>query len=124
MFSFYTIVVIIAIIILVIMLTIIGVTLKNKENKIPFPDYENTCPDFWTLDSSGNNSKCIPSTMNTPSPNKAAIAVKHDGVASINNKITSIDIDQEKWVSVCDKSSWARKAGILWDGVTNNNTCT
>ena len=122
MLSFYTIVVIIAIVILIIALTVVGVTLTNKKNNIPFPDYQNTCPDFWSLDSNGTTCKPV-LNMNTPSPNKASIAVKHDGVTSQNNVISSVDISEDKWVSVCDKSSWAKKSGILWDGVANNNTC-
>jgi hypothetical protein len=123
MLSFYTIVIIIAIVILVIALTIVGVTLANKKNTAPFPDYQNTCPDFWTLDTNGTTCKIPTSSINTPAPNKALIAIKHDGVTSQDNIISSIDVSDDKWVSVCDKSSWAKKAGILWDGVTNNNTC-
>jgi hypothetical protein len=123
MLSFYTIVIIIAIVILVIALTIVGVTLANNKNTIPFPDYQNTCPDFWTLGTDGITCKTPLSNMNTPPPNKAVVAIKHDGVASENNVISSIDVSDDKWTSVCDKSSWAKKASILWDGVTNNNTC-
>lgn len=123
MLSFYTIVIIIAIIILVIGLTIIGVTLTNKKNNIEFPDYQNACPDFWTLDSTGNI--CKPNGMNEPLDIKVANASTHSGVVTNtgNTKIESINISDEHWVSVCDKASWAKKAGILWDGVTNNNTC-
>jgi hypothetical protein len=123
MLSFYTIVIIIAIVILVIALTVVGVTLSNKKNTIPFPDYQNTCPDFWTLENNGTTCKPPLSNMNTPSPNKAVVAAKHDGVTSVNKTITTIDVRDDNWVSICDKSSWAKKSGILWDGVTNNNTC-
>jgi uncharacterized alpha/beta hydrolase family protein len=122
MLSFYTIVIIIAIVILIIALTIVGVTLANKKNTAPFPDYQNTCPDFWILDSNGTSCRPV-NSLNTPPPNKAAVAVKHDGITSQNNIISAIDVSDDSWVSVCDKSSWAKKAGILWDGVTNNNTC-
>jgi hypothetical protein len=121
MLSFYTIVIIIAIVILVIALTIVGVTLANKKNTAPFPDYQNTCPDFWTLSDDGTT--CNKSDLNTPPPNKAKIAVNHDGVTSNDYVISSINISDDKWVSVCDKSSWAKKSSILWDGVANNNTC-
>lgn len=123
MLSFYTIVIIIAIVILIIALTIVGVTLSKNQNTAPFPDYQNTCPDFWSLDSSGTTCKPPVSSINTPAPNKAAVAVKHDGIIHTNNVITGIDISDSKWIGVCDKSLWAKKAGIWWDGVTNNNTC-
>lgn len=128
MFSFYSIVVIIAIIILIVVLTVVGLTLKNKKNTNPFPDYQNTCPDFWTLDANGN--KCIPKNMNIPPISKVNAALPpHEGVeiytdTNKNKSIKSIDLSEDNWVGVCDKSSWAKKYGILWDGVTNNNTCT
>jgi hypothetical protein len=123
MLSFYTIVIIIAIIILVIALTIIGITLVNNQNNIEFPDYQNTCPDFWTLDTTGN--ACKPNGTNIPLSNRVADAAKHDGVILTPDKlqIDNINISEDNWVSICDKSSWAKKYGILWDGVTNNNKC-
>ena len=123
MLSFYSIVILVAIVILTITLTIVGVTLTNKKNTIPFPDYQNTCPDFWT----NEGTFCTPpqDNINKPPSNKIATALTHDGVTSnsLKNAIEKIDVSDDYWVSVCDKSSWAKKAGILWDGVTNNNTC-
>jgi len=62
MFSFYTIVIIIAIVIMIIMLTLVGLTLANKHKGIEFPDNEHTCPDFWTLDTDGVT--CKSSSLN------------------------------------------------------------
>jgi hypothetical protein len=122
MLSFYSIVVIIAIIILIIALTIVGLTLKNKKNVKPFPDFKTTCPDFWILDS---NDLCIPSSppVNTPLPAKVA-SNKNDNVKiDANNVILSINSDDSKWASVCTKTKWAKNVDILWDGVRNNNAC-
>lgn len=123
MFSFYTIVIIIAIIILVLALTAVGITLASNKNNKPFPEYQNTCPDFWTLD--GN--VCKPNEINIPLASKIADAAKHPGVnANVTGttaSIISIDLNEDNWVGICDKASWAKKYGILWDGVTNNNTC-
>lgn len=124
MLSFYSIVIIIAIIILVIALTVIGITLSKNKNTKEYPEYPNTCPDFWSLD----NTMCKPmSNINTPSPDRLKYGKpSHDGVTlDINKtKITSIDINDSNWVSHCDKANWTKKNGILWDGITNNNTCT
>ena len=122
MLSFYTIVIIIAIVILVIALTIIGITLVNKKNNIAFPDYQNTCPDFWTLDSS---EQCVSNGINVPLSNKFTESTTHKGVkkSDTSNTNLSINLSEENWVSICDKASWGKKYGILWDGVTNNNTC-
>ena len=124
MFSFYTIVVIIAVILLIISLTVVGVTLKSNKNVKPFPDYQNTCPDFWTLDVSGNS--CIPQGINVPYASSVNDAAKHAGVYKNANstEITSINISDDNWVGLCDKAAWAKKYNILWDGVTNSNTCS
>lgn len=129
MLSFYSIVLLIAIIILIIALTIVGLTLKNKKNVKPFPDFKTTCPDFWTVDAI--DGLCKPSTttpINTPLPAKVNDYVNANvatsGTTSTDKKIVSIDPDNSKWASVCTKTKWAKNVGILWDGVTNNNDCS
>lgn len=122
--SFYTIVVIIAIIILIIALSLIGVTLAKNENQKPYPEYENTCPDFWVLE---NGNLCKPQGVNNVKPEKVEKASQHSGINITENdgvkEIESINISADNWMSVCDKSAWAKKYDILWDGVTNNNNC-
>lgn len=125
MLSFKVIVVIIAVILLVGALTLIGITLSKKSRTNPFPEYQENCPDFWTL----KNTVCVPDTINTPPPRNftgAKATVKHPGVIidSKTNRIVSLDITQDNWASVCDKSKWANMNNILWDGVANINTCS
>jgi hypothetical protein len=121
---FYTIVLIIAIVILIGALTVVGITITSQVKNNPFPDFQNTCPDFWSL----NGSICSPPTdgINTPGPDKFTGIqpnVQHAGVTVSNGAIKSLDIGGVNWTSVCDKSSWANMNGIYWDGVTNNNAC-
>lgn len=119
---FYIIVLIVATVILIIGLTIVGITITNQINKNPFPDFQNNCPDFWTL----NKTICSPPVngINMPKPDKyTGGLVEHPGVTVADGKITSIDIGGTNWTSVCDKSSWAKTNGLYWDGVANNNTC-
>ena len=124
--SFYTIVIIIAIVLLVIGLTIIGLTLNKKNNTVMFPEFQTSCPDFWTLD---EQQKCIPSPLNTPAPGKyySIRDISHNGIVFNDpvkpTAITSLDVSTDSWTSLCDKSRWAYKNGILWDGVSNNNSC-
>lgn len=149
MWSFYTIIVIVAVIILIIALTIVGITLAKKQNNIHFPEFQTACPDFWTV--SADTGKCIPNENNnsmkvttfvnhsdvmrrfnhkgvTIEEAKPTAAVRGNGSTvpekTGSAKVTEIDISEDNWVSVCDKSTWAKNAGILWDGVTNNNTCS
>jgi len=123
MFSFYTIVIMIAIVILIIALTIVGITLTKKKSADPFPEFQNTCPDFWTL-SDADPLICNPPTngMNTPSPNEIK---GHNGVTVTgDSKISAINLSEDKWTGICDKATWAKKTNILWDGVANNNLCS
>lgn len=125
---YYTIVVIIAIVLLIASLSVIGVMMTSGSNKKVFPDFQNNCPDYWTLTSQSGSPVCIPPTMkvNTPSPDKfAGISpiVAHAGVTLSGNTISKIDLNQTYWTSICDQGKWASMNGIVWDGVSNNNTC-
>jgi len=123
--SYYTIVIIIAIVLLVVALTMVGLTLNKKNNKNPFPNYQNSCPDYWTIE----NGHCIPNGgINVPTVNQyTATKLGHAGVVLDDQtnptKIVSLDLSGNNWTSICDKHAWANANGILWDGIANNNTC-
>ena len=34
-----------------------------------------------------------------------------------------IDFSDPKWKGICDKKKWANENGIVWDGVSNYNSC-
>ena len=59
MATFQTIVMITASIILVISLCFIGLALRKQKNSAIFPPVIANCPDYWVVDGSGNNTKCI-----------------------------------------------------------------
>jgi hypothetical protein len=126
MLSFYNIVIIIAIVLLILGLVLIGMTLNPKNNANAFPQYQSLCPDFWTLD---DQKRCIPSVLNTPSPQKffTVTDISHNGVVLDDptkpTKIVSLDLSPDNWTSLCDKYKWANKNAILWDGVMNTNQC-
>lgn len=127
MLSFYTIVIIIAIVILILALVLIGMTLNSKNSTVPFPEYQTLCPDFWTLNA---EKKCIPSVLNTPAPGKFTYSIhdiSHNGIVFDNatkpTRIVSLDPSENSWTSLCDKSKWANKNAILWDGIANTNQC-
>jgi hypothetical protein len=122
---YYTIVLIIAVVGLIVALTFVGISLTSGNNKKPFPEYQYVCPDYW--DASGTI--CYPSQfgVNVPSPDKftGATVINHLGVELSEGKttVTSIDTSDKYWTGLCDKASWAKKNGIFWDGVVNNNQC-
>jgi hypothetical protein len=125
---YYTIVLIIAIVLLISSLSVVGVMITSGSNKKAFPEFQNSCPDFWKLTSKNGSTVCIPPTnnINTPTVDKFAgnsPLIAHAGVTVDENKIISIDISSSNWTSVCDQSKWALMNGIVWDGVSNTNEC-
>ena len=104
-----------AIIILIIALIIIGITLSNSTDK-NWPPVLSNCPDFWTMDGSGNNPQCVNTKdLGTCPPNSGS---QH----------LTMDFNSAPYVgsnSSCAKYTWAKKCGISWDGITYgvNNPC-
>jgi hypothetical protein len=130
---YYTIVLIIAIILLVGSLSVIGVMMTSSSNKKAFPDFQNICPDYWTLNTTNNIPICTPPKSGINIPKSVTFAgvkptIEHAGVSIGKNDkneqiVTQLDLSTSKWTSVCDKSSWANRNGIIWDGVSNNSDC-
>jgi len=124
---YYTIVLIIAIIIEIILLVIVGRGLTMK-NAVPFPNFQNVCPDFWTFD----GTVCLPHGVNIPGPAQISASAAHPGVTLVvdpssltqSNMIESLDPNTKNWTDVCDKFSWANTNGVYWDGISNNNQCS
>lgn len=142
--TFQTTVLGIAVTLLIIILAVIGVLLiKNKKNLI-FPPTSLPCPNYWQLNADGTCS--IP--VATPMPNNAgAVSSQYmDSYIPVNigswDRKTyngkplpgldatgySINFSHNGWGSssysaTCAKRDWAKKAGIIWDGVSNYNGC-
>ena len=105
-----------AIIILIVALVIIGIALsKGKGQQWPpmIPD----CPDYWRIDGSGNNTKCInvKDLGTCPAPS----GQKHLTMNFNNSPYTGSD-------GTCQKYTWATGCEISWDGITYgvSNPCT
>ena len=105
-----------AIIILIISLVIIGIVLSRAKSSQIWPPTVPDCPDYWTIDGSGNNAKCV--------------NVQDLGTcrASGENKQYSINFNEAPYVGsngTCAKYTWANKCEVSWDGITYgvNNPC-
>ena len=106
--SFQKIVLIVAIITLIVTLIFIGVTLSYAKND-QWPPMVPDCPDYWMIDGSGNNSKCI--------------NVKNLGTCppQSGEKHLTMDFNTPLYTGsngTCAKYTWAKKCGITWDGIT------
>lgn len=117
--SFYLIVLTIATIILIISLATIG-TLMDQGNKAgPFPPISLKCPDGWTETSAtdatnGDTYTCGLSTFSD--------LTASDGITvPETNKKSFSYID--KATTICQKYKFATDNELIWDGVSNYNSC-
>ncbi len=105
-----------AIVILIIALVIIGIVLSNTKATQVWPPMVPSCPDYWTIDGSGNNATCV--------------NIKDLGTCSATgeNKHLTMNFNEAPFVGsdgLCSKYTWANKCGVSWDGITYgvNNPC-
>jgi hypothetical protein len=123
--TFYLIVLGIATVVLILILTFVGLIMQTGKKNLVYPPSANTCPDNWTVDGSycviptslGNNTGSSLSALNASL--KSYIPTGRSGV---------FDPNSTAWISggktaVCAQKEWAHSKNILWDGVSNYNSC-
>ena len=130
---FYVSVLSIAVIVLILILTYVGIMLaySNSNSNKKFPPVSNSCPDYWM--NSNDGSGCIVPKSGSKNcgklydsnGNPSASLIATDGY----DKTTSaIDFSIPKWKAngtmICNKQKWAEKNGVIWDGVSNYNSCS
>jgi hypothetical protein len=113
--GFQKIVLFAAIIILIIALVFIGISLTYASNK-SWPPMTPQCPDYWMIDGSGNDSKCINAKDLGTCP-----AQSGDNHLTMNFNSSAFTGSN----GMCAKYTWAKKCGVSWDGITYgvNNPC-
>ncbi len=118
--TFYLIVLVIATIVLIFILTSVGLLMQTGKKNVVYPPLPNTCPDNWTVDGSNcqlnTSNKGRLSTGNLKLPN---------GFSRTVNLFNPAD---PKWTTggktaICAQKVWANNNNILWDGVSNYNSC-
>jgi len=132
---FYLIALSIALIALIIILTYVGMQMSYYRDKdTTYPPVVSSCPDFWKV-SEDEPTKCV-------IPNADANGVQNIGsMYGANNEILlnsnntpglnlqkkSVDFTSSDWGiggnAICKKQVWANQNGLVWDGVTNYNSC-
>jgi len=113
--SFQTIVLIVAVCLLALLLLIIGVALSYSKDQ-SWPPLTPSCPDYWTIDGSGNNTTCT--------------NVKDLGTCPANSgqEHLVMNFNQAQYTGangLCQKYQWANNCNVSWDGITYgiNNPC-
>jgi hypothetical protein len=127
--SFQIIVLSIATVILILILTAIGLGLRNLKNKVVYPPIANQCPDYWQV-ASDNVSCSIPVNGKT----NTGIIYNDNGSVKFTTPVPGYDATKNTinftdpgWVannsSTCNKQLWANQYKIVWDGISNYNSC-
>jgi hypothetical protein len=97
-----------AIIILLITLIFIGVALSNSKAQ-QWPPMVPSCPDYWRIDGSGNNTICINDKDLGRCPPKPG--QKHLIMNFNTSPYTGTN-------GTCNKYTWATGCKVTWDGLT------
>jgi len=113
--TFQKTVAIIAVVILSLSLFFIAILLMNEKRKKVFPNEIPDCPDYYTID---NNGGCI------LSKNFSDVSLKEETPACKNpGKIFKTGKEYTGTNGRLKKCKWAKKCGVSWDGITNQNLC-
>jgi hypothetical protein len=97
-----------AIIILIIALVFIGIALSYSTDTA-WPPMTPECPDYWTMDGSGNAQQCINVKDLGTCPPKGG--EKH---LTMNFNSPAFTGSNE----MCSKYTWANNCNVSWDGIT------
>lgn len=107
--SFQKFVLFAAIIILIIALIFIGMALSKSTSSVVWPPMIPECPDYWTMDGSGNATTCINVKDLGTCPPKG------------NSKHLTMNFNTPAFTGsneLCAKYTWANNCGVSWDGIT------
>ena len=102
-------VLIIAIVILILILIFIGVNLAKARSSQPWPPVIPECPDYWEIDGSGNDARCV-NVLNLGTC-QAATGSKYQEVNFNTPEYTGEN-------GSCAKYTWADNCKVSWDGIT------
>ena len=97
-----------AIIILIITLVIIGIALSYSKDTM-WPPVVPSCPDYWLIDGSGNNTICT--NIKDLGTCPANSGEQHLVMNFNNPPYTGSN-------GLCAKYKWANKCEVTWDGIT------
>ena len=136
--SFYWIVLVIAIVALIGSLTYVGILMTYYTTKsTTYPPVAASCPDFWSMsptneciipswnEGNGRNIGSLYTVTASGATNTAAVTTTD--TPGLSDDKTSINVADSVWgvnaAGTCAKQQWAKTYGIVWDGVSNYNSC-
>lgn len=127
--QFYIITITVAVVLLILILTYIGVYVLGGSDKTPYPPESLQCPDYWEK----SGADCvIPGASTT----NAGTRVSDDTTNFANTPAnpayisgTLLKTDDPSWQTSdglsakCAKKLWANNNNVVWDGISNYNSC-
>lgn len=128
MASFSVIVLAVAAVVLVVLLAYMGSIMSSAKTNVVFPPAANVCPDNWTATATGT---CTAPAAGGEGANIGALTASSANVSASGagaSAVLSIDPAGVAWAasgksSICGKKSWADSNGVMWDGISNYNSC-
>ena len=126
MASFHLIVLSVAATILIIMLAYMGSVMSSAKTNLVFPPVANVCPDNWTVSADGSMCSIGSAGVNVGALTATSAHINSSGSAP--NVLLTLEPGNASWASsglssICGKSAWANANGVMWDGVSNYNSC-
>ena len=97
-----------AIFVLILALIFIGMSLSRAKTQV-WPPVIPNCPDYWVVDGSGNNTKCI--NVKDLGTCQATSGENHLTMNFNDPTFTGTQ-------GTCNKYNWANNCGVSWDGIT------
>ena len=116
--KFHIIVLSIATVALILILIFVGILLSKGDTNEAYPPSYGVCPDYWETKLNIGN-MYDESTLKTEVTNTPG----YSNEMSDNEVVQYIDFSDSKWKGECDKKKWANENGIVWDGISNYNSC-
>jgi len=130
--TFYIVVLTVAIGLLILILTYIGVYVLGKPNDKPYPPVKNQCPDYWEIDESTQKCK-VPDGSHKNAGNiydssGNSLLLTDTNTPGITSDRKAIDFEVSGWntdssTARCYQKKWANNYNIIWDTVSNYNSC-
>lgn len=112
-----------AIVMLILILVSLGLLLDEQQKSKVYPPTALNCPDYW-MEEVNDETNRIECKINVNNKTNVG-SLNTDKTSSYDFKDYNAEwrTDYRGLSDTCAKRKWARDNGILWDGISNYNSC-
>ena len=116
-----------AIVILILILVSLGLLLDEQQKSKVYPPTALNCPDYW-IEEVNDQTKRTECKINTNLKTNTGRLKNEDGeIETLSYDFKDYNAEWRKdyrgLSDTCAKRKWARDNDILWDGISNYNSC-